>query len=379
MQKLFDKKSLVEVTLLFLAWRIWITIFALLGLIFLQPYSRSFFGGGFDNYMTNPLFWGWSNFDGEHYLSIAQYGYKNLQHSFFPLYPLLVRWLSSSASILSLARSGLIISNVSFLASLYVLMHLVSKEYGHKIARLTGISLLVFPTSFFFGANYTESLFLLLILLSCYLVNIKNSLGAGFTAMLASATRLQGIFLCPVFLWKYIKTKKKIYLLTLVLAPLGILSYLYFLQKTTGSALSFYSDLSPFGAQREVGKLILFPQVFWRYIKILTSIEVKNALYLNVSLEFVTAIAGAALLVWGYLKKLKPQYLIFALFSFVLPTLSGSFSSLPRYFVVIFPYFILLGGLLSSMPRLFKIGILSASILLLAIQTMMFISGYWIA
>ena len=372
-------KDLLEVFLLFAAWRIWITVFALVGIIFLQPYSRSFFGGGFDNYMGNPLFWGWSNFDGEHYMSIAQYGYKNLQHSFFPLYPLLLRWFSIPTSLLRLAQSGLIISNVSFLASLYVLMRLVSKEYGYKVARLTCVSLLVFPTSFFFGANYTESLFLLLVLLSFYQFNNNNSLTAGLSAMLASAARIQGMFLFPAYLWGYLKTKNKMYLLTLLLAPLGLVGYLFFLQKTTGSALSFYSDLSPFGAQREVGKLVLFPQILWRYIKILTSLEYKNALYLTISLELATAVIGLALLVLGYVKKLKIEYLIFALLSFILPTLSGSFSSFPRYFVVVFPYFILLGSMLSSMPVFWRTSMLLVSTILLAVQTMMFLSGYWVA
>ena len=57
------------------------------------------------------------------------------------------------------------------------------------------------------------------------------------------------------------------------------------------------------------------------------------------------------------------EVFMFAFLSFLLPTLSGSFSSLPRYFVVIFPYFILLGGLLSSILKLLRV----------------FVSGYWVA
>src|SRR5688572_29034439 len=39
--------------------------------------------------------WGFGNFDGVHYLSIAQNGYQALgSQAFFPLFPIIVRWLS---------------------------------------------------------------------------------------------------------------------------------------------------------------------------------------------------------------------------------------------------------------------------------------------
>src|SRR3989344_1173973 len=55
-----------------------------------------------------------ANFDGAHYLLIAQY-----QQAFFPLYPLLIRWLSPIFFNNHLL-TALIISNISFLLGLFI-------------------------------------------------------------------------------------------------------------------------------------------------------------------------------------------------------------------------------------------------------------------
>ena len=51
----------------FVIWRIAITLIAILSIRYLPLFSQNFFGGKYINYITNPLFWGWANFDGEHY------------------------------------------------------------------------------------------------------------------------------------------------------------------------------------------------------------------------------------------------------------------------------------------------------------------------
>lgn len=378
MKRLFNRE-LVEIFLLFAAWRIWITVFALFGIVFFQPYSRDLFGGGFNNYIGNPLFWGWSNFDGEHYISIAQYGYKDLQHSFFPLYPLLINILSPEKNMESYVLTGLLLSNVSFLASLIVFRKLVKNEYGDKVARMAIISLLIFPTSFFFGAVYTESLFLLTILLSFYFVIRQKWLLSGIFGMLASVTRIQGVFLLPSFFLGHLKHKGRgLRVISIALIPIGIFVYLYFLYQTTGNALAFYTDLKSFGQQREVGKFVLLPQVLWRYIKMLTSLKINSPIYLTISMEFLTAILGLILIVWGFLKRLKPAYLVFALLSYILPTLSGSFSSLPRYILILFPLFIIMGIFLSKQRIFVRTAVLSLLTVLLIIETMLFVRGYWV-
>src|SRR3972149_3685262 len=66
----------------FLGWRV-----LLLGFVFLAasffPLQKLFLGGGIENYLKNPYFWSWINFDGEHYLSLALQGYLPLTYFYF--------------------------------------------------------------------------------------------------------------------------------------------------------------------------------------------------------------------------------------------------------------------------------------------------------
>ena len=74
----------------FISWRV-----LLLAVVFfvaaLLPLQKDFLGGGLWNYLKNPYFWSWLNFDGEHYAQIAFQGYLPLTYFFFPFYPLLTK------------------------------------------------------------------------------------------------------------------------------------------------------------------------------------------------------------------------------------------------------------------------------------------------
>lgn len=374
--------ELWQIILLFLAWRVVLLVFAFLGVALLPLRGRDFLGGGLQNYLINPLFWGWSNFDGEHYLLIAQNGYLTFKQAFFPFYPLLISYLSGfSKEPFLLAITAFLISNFTFLFSLFFLWKLVRLDYSRKIASLSILAILVFPTSFYFGAVYTESLFLFLTLGAFYAARKDRWIMAGVLGMLASATRVIGILLLPALLFEWWDKRKQgkaglPELLFLLLVPLGLLSYMLFLKETTGDPFAFYNLQVLSGEQRSTTLIPLY-QVFWRYAKMLWEIA-PNFIYLTIFIELLAGIFGILLLVLGYLKRMRPSYLCFGFLSYLLPTLSGSFSSMPRYLVVIFPIFIAL-AIFISRNRLLRFGILAALIVLLAIETMLFIRGYWVA
>ena len=157
-----QKRDFLFVFKSFVIWRVAITIVAILAIKYIPLSGINFFGGKYINYITNPLFYGWANFDGEHYLSIAMFGYKDLQQAFFPAYPILMDSLSHlfGTSLESYLWSGIIISNILFLFSLFLFWKIIKLDYSEKIARISIILLLLFPTSFYFASVYTESLFL---------------------------------------------------------------------------------------------------------------------------------------------------------------------------------------------------------------------------
>src|SRR5258706_5842641 len=98
-------------------------------------------------------------------------------------------------------------SNCIFLVSLFVFYKIIRFDYPKKVAYLSLVALLVFPTSFFFGSVYTESLFLFLSLLSFYFARKKWWILAGISGMLLSGTRIVGIAIFPVLLWEFFSSR----------------------------------------------------------------------------------------------------------------------------------------------------------------------------
>ncbi|HHT9153693.1 MAG TPA: hypothetical protein ACFYEM_09225, partial [Candidatus Hypogeohydataceae bacterium YC40] len=77
-------------------WRFYLIIITLFAVHFVPlGYKDRFLGGGSINYAIAPEIFSWANFDGEHYSSIAIFGYKGLEQAFFPVYPKLIGLLIS--------------------------------------------------------------------------------------------------------------------------------------------------------------------------------------------------------------------------------------------------------------------------------------------
>ena len=365
----------------FVAWRIGLFAILLLATRFL-PHGNNFLGGGMTSYLSNPYLWSWANFDGEHYLSIAQWGYKNLQYFFFPVYPILtgrIGLLFTGNFVLS----GLLISNVAFFLGLMGLWKLITLDFDKKIAKLAVILLLIFPTSFYFGSVYTEGLFFALAVWSLFWARKGNFLFAAILSGFASATRVIGIVLLPVLVAEYFLQQKGFKLkwnfLYILLAPAGILIYMYYLGVRVNDPLEFLHTISIFGPQRS-DSLILLPQVFYRYFfKVMPNLDYTNflAFYPSV-LELIVALAFTVLSVYS-LFKLRLSYSLYLALGFLASSLSGSFSSLPRYVLVLFPAFLLSAVWIQGLPATVRFFIYGLLFVGLTISASMFLRGYWIS
>ena len=95
-------------------------------------------------------------------------------------------------------------------------------------------------------------------------------------------------------------------------------------------------------------------------------------------LEFGVGILFLILVIYCFFK-LRLSYAIYALFAYLIPTLSGSFSSMPRYVLVVFPAFIMMALYLEKVPRIYRYVIFSGMLILMAISTALFWRGYWIS
>ena len=323
---------------IFIIWRINLEFLAWLGEKFIPP-RQGFLG---------PI--PWANFDGVHYLSIAQNGYFQFEQAFFPFYPLLIRFLGRLLGG-NFILAGMVISHLSLLGALILFWKLI--EISH-IRRWAIAFLLFSPTSFFFGSLYTESLFLFLILFSFYALEKRKKWLYFVGASLASATKLVGAFL---------------------LFPLGLFAYMYYLAKNFKDPLYFIHAQPAFGAGRSGGEIILLPQVYWRYLKIFFTVPLTNYDYWIAVLEFLVFNFALFLLWRGWRRGLPRSWILFSTLAVIGPTLTGSLSSIPRYALTAFPIFIVL----ANFDKRIKYLLLVTCYLLLCLLTILFTRGFFVA
>jgi hypothetical protein len=135
------------------------------------------------------------------YLRLADEGWstEDASAAFFPLYPLTVRvvaWVLPGGDLLA----ALLVSNLAFLGMLLALFALTAEAFGERVGRRAIVVAAIFPTSFFFLAPYTESLFLLLSILAFREARHDRWGRVAIFGALAALTRSVGILLIPALL-----------------------------------------------------------------------------------------------------------------------------------------------------------------------------------
>lgn len=380
------KRPIFVILILFITWRLFLILIGIFAASYISLGNKDrFLGGGLQNYQILPEFFSLANYDGEHYLSISIHGYKFLEQAFFPLYPMLISFFAKPfiydgfSSLIFSTLVGLLISNVAFFFALVFLWELIKIDYSQKIAYLTLILLLVFPTSFYFGALYNESLFLLFSVLSFYTFRKGRLTLSAILGGISSATRIFGLILLPAFLietWKQQLKFSKIFWIFFI--PLGLMLYMLYQWVAFGDPLLFYKLQKIVGEQHQSG-LTLLPQVYFRYIKMILTVEPTNPIYQTILLEFIIGILFFLLPIYGYFKKIRLSYIVYAMLGFLLPTIQGSLSSVPRYVIVFFPSFLAAALWIENKPGVLKLIILISSLIVLFIETSLFLRGYWVA
>jgi hypothetical protein len=195
--------------------------------------------------LADPVLAPLARWDSVWYLRIADSGYGDSapRAAFFPLYPLLVRALATpfGASEGALLVAAYALSLAAFVAALFLLHRLTELELGQRLARPTLLLLAVFPAAVYFGAPYSESLFLLLAVGAFYAARSGHWAWAGTCAGLASGTRSAGLLLLiPLaMLWWSSRPRRPSDGAWLLLAPLGIAAYAAWLGLVEGDALRF--------------------------------------------------------------------------------------------------------------------------------------------
>jgi hypothetical protein len=260
-----------------------------------------------------------SDWDGPIYLNLASHGYTNkIQANFFPFYPLVVRFVHTFVS--SLLDSALLVSWVCFVGATYFYLKIIKLLYKVKDnaeAIRGALFFVLFPTSIFFIATYTESLFAFLALGALYCALRKKYIPAALLTLLCTATHADGLFVALVIglllLEEHVKPIKAI--AATAVGSLGIVSFMVW-QK-----IKFNNPLEFVAAQKHHSWLDLTPSHLGR---IFVSLDGLFIILLLISICYW----------WPRRKSFSFYSLLYACIIFI----SGKdLSGIGRYTLVAFP------------------------------------------
>ena len=349
--------------------------------------------------LADPLLSPLARWDAAWYLRIAESGYgdSDVRAAFFPLYPLLVRAVATpfGASPGALLVAAYAVALAAFLGALVLLHRLVSLELGRPLAQPALLLLAVFPGAAFFGAPYSESLFLLLAVGAFYAARTGQWAWAGAAAAGAAATRSAGVLLLlPLaMLWWSSRPRKAGNAAWLLLAPLGLAAYAAFLGLAEGDAWRFLDvqdawsrELTVplagawdgFGAAIDGARQLLSGQTEVVYFEEAAGDPYRIA---AVNLMLFGTLVFALVACAGCLRRLPKAYGAWVAVSLVLPLTfpvePQPLMSLPRFLAVLFPIFMWLA--LWSEERRATARVAAVSALGLGLFTAQFASWHWIS
>ena len=137
--------------------------------------------------------------DARYYLTIAAHGYPAHAtdfRAFFPGYPLVIRAVhTGTGGLLGYPSAAVVVSVVAFTLTAGLLYRLVARHTSTRTALITTLLFCWFPTSVFFLAPYSESLFALEIVAVAVLVDRGRWWWAALVAGFASATSPESVVL----------------------------------------------------------------------------------------------------------------------------------------------------------------------------------------
>ena len=323
----------------------------------------------FDSELLNlPVRWdaGW-------YLQIVTEGYRYapgdpaVQQNivFFPAYPMLMRFAGRllGGNLIGYVAAGMTISLASFFGALVYLYAFARDRYGDDTARCAVWLLAAYPFAIFFGALYTESLFLLGTAGAFYHFSKQQFGRAALWGLLVGLTRLNGSLLVLPLAWLALgpgptlgsaptrtsrTSRTHVKALAAAAAPgAGLLIYALFIWRLTGDPLAFFTSQAAWGRTYQgVGTLVA------RQYSILANAGLSGYVgtpgydVLN-ALGAVFAIAA----VWPVARRLGLAYGLFMAIN-ILPALAnGGLLSAGRFSSVLFPAFIWLATAIPSNHR----------------------------
>ena len=334
---------------------------------------------------------GWARWDSEWYIGMAQNGFlaRDEFQGFFPLFPVLVSIVAPLFGH-DYVLSGIVVSTLACFVGFVYLLKLTSLESGEEGAKRALLYLAVYPMSFFLLAVYTESLFLACTVAAFYHARRGQWVFAGLAAFLAALTRVNGILLIFPMLyeaWRQsganlhgLRSVSPLHALErlfgIVAAPLGLLTWMLYLQSVVHDPLAYFHRQSLYPWTH-------IPSAPWNTLLLATQDTFRTDFPLYVRVVNGTDLIAGLLLIaatvasWWRLPRAYSIYLgvtFLLLFSSV--PVNWPLQSIPRYLVALFPCFMLLAQL--GRDQRWDRAILMVSLPLLGLYTALFAMSYWV-
>jgi hypothetical protein len=310
---------------------------------------------------TSPFWDSLARFDSGYYEGIAWNGYTPVAAgrsniAYFPVYPLLIRAVGSlfgrHHAIYYIAGIG--ISWVCFVLAMVALYYLARLDLPARRAERAVLLTAIFPFAFFYGVAYSESTFLLFVVLAFFLFRTRRWLLGGLCGAVATATRVPGILIVPALAWLAWRNLEPTRhgrisaAVGLLLSISGFGAYCFYVYWLTGHPLEWAATLERWGNGYHPGSApwtapaALLQQLFTHPYRYLTTepMAVVDTLYGVTGIAF----ALATPFVWW---RLGAAYGLFMLLNLWLPLSSGAFEGVGRYCSVLFPCFIWLATIRS--------------------------------
>jgi hypothetical protein len=309
----------------------------------------------------SPFLSAWAKWDSQYYYDIATNGYwfrpqQQSNVAFFPVYPLMMRALAPLLGG-SVIFAGFILSNLAFGGALVFLYLLTELELDADSAKRAVYYLAFFPTSFFFNSVYTESAFLLFSIATMYFARRHWWVAAALAGMLTAATRNLGILLWALVMWEWLRVqgwslktmfRKQAWvnlwmgfrqnwfeLFIIAIIPLGMLSYMAFLQYNFERPLGFIETQAAWGREN-IGPVA----VIGKSLKALLTGTLNKGWLTN--FWNTASLLGFLALVPFLWVRLGEGYALYVLIMMLVPSASAT-GSIIRYVLTSFPAFMLLG------------------------------------
>jgi len=305
----------------------------------------------FNNELLNlPVRWdaGW-------YLQIVTEGYRYapdqpmLQQNivFFPAYPMLVRAAGRllGGELTGYVLAGMLISFGAFFGALVYLYAFARDALGEEAAPGALWLLASYPFALFFGALYTESLFLLGTIGAFHHFTHQQFGRASLWGLLVGLTRLNGALLVIPLLVLAAGRLRRVPLRTGALAAIaapgvGLLIYALFIWNKTGDPLAFFAGQVAWGRDNQgLGALVSQQYSVLSHGGLSAYLGTPGYDVLNAfGALFVLATA------WPVARRLGLAYGVFMLVNILPPLANGGFLSTGRFSAVLFPAFVWLAS-----------------------------------